>query len=289
MTDTKKIIYICGVGHNGSTFLNLLLDLPTNFLALSQLNDLLIDYIPGHNIGDENELRRDFWTQVLDRCPNDLIVNLPKTNREILSERKFMKFLFSSKARRSYAECNELLLDAIFEQAGCRVIVDASKNNSRCLGLLSSKYDVRAIHLVRDVRGFVNSTNKRRTEKGLRSHYLVPTFRWLVKNCMASLGVKRIAQNYTLLRYEDLINNPEETLQSLGYFLSEDLAACVPAIKGEVELDPDASLGFGGNRVLRLRKKTRFRSDTVERNGIFNSKMYWFFLGWPSRFWGYRF
>lgn len=57
----KRLLYIVGIGHNGSTLLDLLLGTSKGVFSTSQLNDLLAPYIP--NSDSEKDI---FWRKVLE-------------------------------------------------------------------------------------------------------------------------------------------------------------------------------------------------------------------------------
>ena len=274
------------MGHNGSTSLDLLLDLSPNITGTSQLNDLLVLYDPEHPRKPIKDLDR-FWKELLAQLSLEETDALSRENKSILKERQLLPMAFLKSRRERYAQANERLLSALFERVNNNIVVDSSKNVSRCLGLLESHYDVRVIHLTRDVRGYVSSHNKRRKEQGLGPIYLKSTLIWFAKNIASSLFVKPKAKHYIHLRYEDMMNRPSEFLKSLEDFLETRLEACEMAIRGESPLRPSQSLGFEGNRVLHQRSDVYLDRSRIRNDGLFQSRLYWFLLGWVSRFWGY--
>ena len=282
-----KIVYICGMGHNGSTSLDLLLDLHPETLGTSQLNDLLVLYFPSKK---ESPTERDrFWDQLTDQLSEDQRAALATENESILKERRLLSFIFSKAKRRKYAAANEALIDKLLVAKDRSIIIDSSKNISRCLGLLETKYDLRVIHLTRDVRGYVNSHNKRRGENGLKPIYLKPTLVWLAKNVAATFAAKPKAKHYLHVRYEEMMFRPKEFLQRISDFIELPLEPCKQALMGVDPLKPSDSMGFEGNRVLHGRKDVYLDRNRVNRSGVFQSRLYWMTLGWLSCLWGYRF
>jgi hypothetical protein len=290
MTPPKpKIVYICGMGHNGSTSLDLLLDLSPEIVGTSQLNDLFVLYHPSQKETSEQTDLDRFWLSVGSKLSPDQQDLLAEANRGILKEKELLRFAFSRSARQQYAEANEALVDCLLARTQTNVIVDSSKNVSRCLGLLESKYDVFVIHLTRDVRGYVESHNKRRGEVGKSPIYLKSTLIWLAKNIVTSVLVRPRAKHYLLVQYEELLRNPDSTLDTLSAFLDVPLEACREAIRGNAPIRPSQSLGFEGNRVLHARKDVVLDPTRMRSDGLFRSRIYWFALGWVSMFWRYRF
>ncbi len=290
MTTKKKIklIYICGMGHNGSTSLDLLLDLAPGITGTSQLNDLLVTYDPRTQTNPQDSRVR-FWDSVIADLTEQQKESLESENRGVLKEKQLLRFAFSKNNRRRYAIANEHLVDALVEKTGEAILVDSSKNVSRCIGLTESKYDLRVVHLTRDVRGYVESHNKRRAENGMSRNYLKPTLIWFAKNAATSLFVRRRAKNYLRIKYEDMMLNPDTFLRTLEEFIGEPLADCQNALKGLEPLRPAESLGFMGNRVLQNRKDVYLDPERIRSDGLFKSRGYWILLGWLSKFWQYRF
>lgn len=284
-----KLIYICGMGHNGSTSLDLLLDLLPETVGTSQLNDLLVLYFPDQKPESEVTDRDRFWADLASTLTPEQREVLAKENNSILRERALLRFAFSGKSRRRYAAINEVLIDALLKATSKPVIVDSSKNISRCLGLLETKYDVYVIHLTRDVRGYVESHNKRRGEEGKRPIYFKSTALWFAKNAAASIFVRPKASHYIRLKYEDMMLKPQQFLAALSSFLEMPLDGCHDAITGKAPLRPSQSLGFEGNRVLHMRKDVILDSNRVRTDGLYQSRAYWHSLGWLSCFWNYRF
>ena len=290
MTDQLKFVYICGLGHNGSTSLDLLLDLSPRFTGTSQLNDLLVPYDPRTLELAKQQDRDRFWIEVLNRMSDDQKRDLEFQNSSIGREKALLPLFFFSKRRKSYALANEVLIDLLSEKVGPdQVIVDSSKNVARCIGLSASKYDVRVIHLIRDVRGFVGSHNKRRIESGLKPDYLKPTLLWFAKNIAASVMARFRSKKIVRVSYEDYMFAPDQFLKTLSDFLDEPLDDCRPGLMGDEALKPDMSLGFSGNRVLHNRKQFCLDRNRVRADGIYKSSVYWILLGWPAMIWGYRF
>ena len=291
MTNTK-LIYICGMGHNGSTALDLLLDLSGNCLGTSQLNDLLVLYDPYDNNNGRPDFVNQFWSEVVNNLSDSNRELLKSENHSVFKEKALLPFIFSKKLRTRYASVNRFIIDQVIEKADGRAIVDSSKNVSRALGLLQldgDAVDIYVLHLTRDVRGYVESHNKRRKEINLRPRYVVPTLVWFAKNATASLFVKPRARNYLHVRYEEMMLKPEQFLLQLGDFFGVSLKSCGPALRGETPLQPANSLGFLGNRVLAQRKDVLLDSKRIKKDGLFSSFLYWCTLGWLSCFWGYRF
>ena len=283
----QKIIYVCGMGHNGSTVFDLILDKAPNLRSVGQLNNLLV---PDDPRDDRDKVRSQFWTKILDSMTADEIGDMIRANSGVAKEKSLWSHVFRHRARRRYASANERVIDLIFSNIPETTIIDSSKNVARCLGLLElSNCEVYVIHLIRDVRGFVNSHNMRRREQRRRPEYLLPTLFWFVKNLAASLFVRPRARNFVAIKYEDLLADPVGVIDRLVQFIGEDLNDSRRAVLGESPLDSSRALGFSGNRILHARRQFYFDSGKARRDGVYRSRLYWMSCGWISKPWGYRF
>jgi hypothetical protein len=108
---------------------------------------------------------------------------------------------------------------AVQEVSGAAVIVDSSKSPSYA-HLLSRTpgVQVHLVHLVRDCRGVAYSRLRRnaRGELHWRSENLLvarTALEWGAVNVLSHLLKSRLP--YTLVRYEDFVNDPEHTLRRI--------------------------------------------------------------------------
>jgi hypothetical protein len=275
------------MGHNGSTILNMALNMCPNISGVSQLNDLLNPYDPRSIDASERTENDVFWADILEDFTPTALAELKNANHSCSREKGLLSMVFSRRSRDAVCAINERVVGNALRADEASILVDSSKNISRAIAMSECKeIDVYHIHLIRDVRGLVNSHNKRRVENGLPKRYLHPTLHWLFKNITASLLVSRFAKRRILLRYEDITLSPNESMNRLETFLDESLPLCREALQGNIVIDNETR-GFGGNRVLNSHQ-SKFRTGELPTNGVFQSRWYWFFLGFPSSLWGYR-
>ena len=280
---SKKMLYVVGLGHNGSTLLDLLLGASTGVFSTSQLNDLLAPYVPGSASAKDS-----FWRGVLSKL-EDGGKELGEKNQSIQLEKRIKEFVVSKAARCRYAEVNGALFEALFTSIDESLVVDSSKNVSRALGLLEWNPDrIYMLHLVRDIRSYVNSYNMRQKEQGKPNRYLYPSFHWYAKNVMASLFVKRRSKHYLLMKYEDFIEQPVSEIERLAAFCSTSFAETKDVIQNRKPIYPSKRMTFRGNRIL-AKDEVIFDPKKSKRDGVYGSKLFWFLLGWPSMLWGYRY
>lgn len=284
-----KVLYICGVGHSGSTIVDMVLGMCPDLCSAAQVNELFITYDPFAVQYPERSWRDDFWCRIVEGFSKEEQCELTALHRGVLKEKTLLRMFFSRANRRRTSRLNEGLFNRIADEIGAPVVIDSSKNIARCLSMSDmDTVDLYVLHLIRDVRGFVNSTNKRKREKGRSCRWAIPTMLWFAKNTAASLLVSKHADRFMTLKYEDIVASPDEAVMRIETWLGTDLSVARDAFRGRIDIDPEHSIGFGGNRVLHQRKRLQFRTGERETDGVYLAPAFWFTLGWVSRFWGYR-
>jgi len=248
MKKLKNIIYITGYGRSGSTLLEKLLQCQPSFHATGELVNFFRFYNSskkrcscGKRIQD-----CDFWSSVA----KELFKN-GFNQKEFLKYAKIQRkheALWTHggslvlKNNKKYLELMRKFFDAVAQIIGPEesFLIDSSKTAYTTLYrpiALSrlGEYKVRVIHLVRDCRGVAWSVKKglnRRMENGEKGRVALPVLRamlgWAFSNMAAGNLKNHIGQdNYYLIRYEDLVENPVYTLKMIGLFLKVDLDRCI--------------------------------------------------------------
>jgi hypothetical protein len=125
---------------------------------------------------------------------------------------------------RAIARRNRDFADVVLDVAGARVFIDASKERMRVLHLqrhLGPIMDLRVVHLVRDVRGVVESNLRR----GKKPH-LTPAHaarNWARTNEIIVRNLRSVpADRQTTVRYEELCADPDATMAALFAFCGVD-------------------------------------------------------------------
>jgi len=128
-----------------------------------------------------------------------------------------------SSALAAYGELLAQLYGGIRQVAGCRVIVDSSKDPVHGLILAQTPgFEVHVVHLVRDPRAVAFSWRRSRrrpeihwTEEEMpRERIYTSAIRWTGENALVErLG--RVADSYCRIRYEDFVAAPDRTLDSV--------------------------------------------------------------------------
>jgi hypothetical protein len=162
--------------------------------------------------------------------------------------------------RRSSANrANVELARAMLLHKRAKVFFDTSKDLFRLWCLLRVReFDVRAIHLMRDVRAFVASRQRRRLPAKSAACDWLGTQRAAIR-LLATLPSEKVLR----VRYGDLCRDPQGVMNNIFSHLGLD-AADVP-----VEIDRSAHHVLGntlrGQNVIRVQLVERWRGQLAER------------------------
>lgn len=215
------VCFILGSGHCGSTLLDLLLDSHPRVMGLGECERA--GRTQRCSCGKAFE-DCEFW-QSLFGVGRDLTRNVTtvgQVDQGILD-------LILGRKNYCYAKADNLFVRELYEgsargiyeyariRSNAEALVDSSKNVTR-VKLLGQTGFVRpiVIHVVRDGRGVMWSRMKK-GRRGLSSLYW-----WIASNLKVELASRREKWEYRLVRYEDLVANPEKELTRILGMLGLD-------------------------------------------------------------------
>lgn len=254
-----KLLYVLGVGHCGSTVLNLAADHHPDMMGLGEIAGLM-------DLDNPDIAKNPVWAAAAEAfraaTPKDgaaLQFNPPQI--------KVSDVLTGNRPPAAWAEENIRFLRDLQKTTGCDVLVDSSKEWRRLWGLLEAKnVDIKVVYLTRDGRGVLNAYQRKygTWKEGAKR---------LVKIDIAAFLLRRLhvrSDNWMTLRYEDLAHDPEKACKRLCQHMGLDFDAAM--------LTPDTKTyrGLGGNR-MRLKPFQGFKldekwcHDTSSRWKIFSS------------------
>jgi len=217
-----KILYIAGLAHSGSTYLSRVLNQHSDIFSSGE-----IVFLPSSTSGsiscdctgnDGSEC--EFWPDVLNRISFSE-QQITRTARLSMDRRwewiKAITQSFEDEAEQAFSRLNRTFFNAVSSESDADVIIDASKTIWRALPLWKSLPEhVHVLHLVK--------SPDNQLESRMRMGY----------NFWHSLFMKYVRKNklyhyffsdretYKRVVFENLVNNPKETVRSIHEWLNLD-------------------------------------------------------------------
>jgi hypothetical protein len=193
----QKTILIIGIGHSGSTILDMALGCHPDVVGLGEVSKVLRtplnEYATRYEKGrcSCGEVSRDcgFWSGFLDWLEKNPNQRVEKKYEELI---RYFQSRYGSKT----------------------VLLDSSKTVRPYMAHLNRNHDVRVIFLVRDIRSWVHSRHTREGQGLLRL-----VFRWWRGNHRTERFIRRHGLQMMLLGYEELAIYPREMLEKVCNFL----------------------------------------------------------------------
>jgi hypothetical protein len=193
----SKIIYIAGLGHSGSTILDLSLGTLPGVTGLGELKTLMDDRSRGGHFSS--------------------VCSCGKRAAECLFWKDFPVLM---EGKMNYEEKIETVLDHLKSvYGGETTMVDSSKNSYGYLEYMKKNHDLKLIFLTRDVRSWSYS---RHLSTGKPWHYYL--LRWWLENLKLIAQLKRMKIDYFRVGYEELAMYPEYILKKITDFAGLDYA-----------------------------------------------------------------
>ena len=296
-----RLVYIAGSGRCGSTLLDILLGADPSIQSTGELMRIL-GGAQGH--AQECSCGEDirtcpFWTKVVEEFGGlPALEQLDRGTRLEGTKGLFLGRLGDARrgslARRHAARLAQLV-QAVSKVSGRPIVVDSSKSLGR--GYLyrlerGHGLDVRYIHMVRDGRAFLWSKGARPDGEGVgkrtpsRSPLRLAGL-WLTTNFVASVVFRVQSGRYLMVRYEDLTERPNDTLERIGRFLDVDLTGVGRDLAAGRPIP--ISHVVGGNR-LRFSKGLTLRADAEWERALprKDRAVFWAVAGWLAWWDGYE-
>lgn len=197
------IVYILGVGHSGSTLLDLLLGSHSRTFSVGELIALSSTGKPGRHArilaepcdcGASSKCACPFWGEVDHRLQREHASSLRDIDLEPADPAAF-------------AAANRAIYDAIAAQSGREFIIESSKRASRFERLVAAGFDVRPIHIVREPHGVIASNLRKGHD-------------WFAQCRNYSRKAHRTrrllaGREFMRVRYETLATQPEQTIRAV--------------------------------------------------------------------------
>ncbi len=284
-----KIIYIAGLGHSGSTLLDVMLSQHPEIQGVGEVM-FYDNWRENEYLCSCGELLKQcrFWREVAD----NLYTHSFKLDG-IVTTRRFNLFPISVEANKylGYSDRTYDLFCGITRASRKNIIVDSSKIIGRLKLLLADpRFDVNVIHLVRNGFAVVNSLGKEHPRPGTGGKVKTnPTsspkaaLRWVLRNRTISQLAKRgIIPHYLRVRYEDLCKNPKKVIQTICQFIGIDFD------RNMINPGTGGIHNIGGSR-WRYKNEVKIKLDEHWVNELYfrDRLVFQFIGGWLNHKYGY--
>jgi hypothetical protein len=278
------ILYIAGMARTGSTILGELLGRVPDVIYVGELSQFWRRYSRRELCSCGKALPEcDFWSRVVEEAfgglPSGRAEQLVGLERRAF-RRRALQMLCSTRWASGRGAASEMsrerdrLYAAASKVAGSSWIVDASKSpffgaSLACLSTVS--LDI--VQIVRDPRGVAYSWRKRVQSDSepsdlARKATVVIAVQWMADNLMVQVALRRLAHRYVLVRYEDLVADPERWLSQVANATGLPLADPRAAVDN-VALPPEDHHRIAGNPgVRRLGNAVNLSLDEEWRSGL---------------------
>ncbi len=298
---TPKYVFICSLGHSGSTLLDLLLGSHSKIFSLGE-----ICFLP-KNIAlrekctcGEVVTTCAFWQNVFRRINEEKnidILNYPYSlnlgyalagnvvdkGHQTLSYRllakiwSFAQYQYLSKNKvfpplnfflkesKEYFNNTHLIYDLVRGLTNDSIIVDSSKSIIRAANLyMSNPDDLRILLLVRDIRGVTWSYVKNNYSFKKVASLWIRNYERIID--ILSKNVK--PEHVHLVRYESLCAEPDVALENVCNFLGQNYEM------GMVDFHKTKHHSVNGND-MRFSKEGKIRHDIGWQNGLSKDEQSW--------------
>lgn len=289
-TRTTKVAYVMGVYRSGTTLLSNLIGQLDGFFCVGELRAIW------RELGLESArcgcgaplIECDNWRRILEAAFGSVANAQELAPRMLQWQKRALRLTHTwsgvpgllmrrrlgpgQSSTRLYAEGISRLYGAIAEVTGAKVVVDSSKEpTDAALVRLLPELSTSLVQIVRDPRGNVYSSI--RAGSGGRaqwnSHWgrsAYTALSWVAGNIAAAM-VRRVhgRQRSLLIRYEDLVEKPDDALSLIANFLGE----CVPMPAAEGgAIVMNATHSVAGNESRFRTGLVALAQDTAWRSGL---------------------
>lgn len=258
-----------GSGRSGTTLLATILNSTMQIHTLGELHQVY-SYIKEKlkcSCGERLE-DCDFWKHVLSKMEltqEDLSTLSQAQNYE--EQHRFIPFVFLGKnASSDYSKSQEILFKALASEKSTWFL-DSSKYIGRFLLLKQLKFlNVKGVYVIRDVRGVIHSFSKKvQTTRGPLNTILY----YLLTNIFGQICAW-LFKDVVKIKYEDLIENPEETLHKVYALIDQRYDEIIAS-------DFVMPHIIGGNR-LKSNKSIAIKKDFAWKKNISRPKQILYYI-----------
>lgn len=198
-----RIVYIAGLGHSGSTILDLVLGCNEKVVGLGEVSSVI------KSNGSELQSHTKY---------NDIFCSCGKIINECEFWGKAKEKLIECSCPTSYYDRYKIIMKFFEEKYGAdMILLDSSKNPNNFLIELDKVADLKIIFLVRDIRSWCYSRNSR-----LGSNYIKLALQWFKQNIKILNFIKKNNFKYKIFGYEEIAIYPSIMLKNICDFINID-------------------------------------------------------------------
>ena len=216
MTIRPRLLLIRGLGHSGTTILDLALGAHPSIIGLGEAVRILerpqadeLDRGPAQLRGSLRFERHCTCGALASECPvwGPVLEWLPGHDHQPLESKL------------------QYVLEGLNAVGQPQWVVDSSQDDRYLPFRDEVDVDVRVIHLTRDVRSWVHSRSRKERQKGRPLPELRPLLRWWYLNARDERRFAQLGDRLFRLGYEELALQPESTLRRLCDWLELPFSA----------------------------------------------------------------
>jgi hypothetical protein len=189
----KKIVYIAGLGHSGSTILDMALGANPQMVGLGEIYAVF-----------NSKNYKDLFENSTCSCGKKGADCSFWKNVRTLSESNLT-------TEEKYLQIIELFSEKYGDDM---ILVDSSKNSYPYLNMLNEKFDLRIIYLTRDYRSWAYSRSSR-----IKTPLFILFLRWFFENKKLMHILNKNKFNILKVGYEELAFFPEFILKKVSEFI----------------------------------------------------------------------
>ncbi|MBO75268.1 MAG: sulfotransferase family protein [Flavobacteriales bacterium] len=210
-TYRRRLLLIRGLGHSGTTILDLALGAHPQLVGLGEAARILERPAPGEETRGPAQLRHELRFKRCCTC-GSVAAECPVWGP--------MLDWLPSHAGLSLAEKTRRLLDAVKTvHPEARWAIDSYQDDMVLPFLEDPDLDIRILHLTRDLRSWVHSRSRGRRHGGQWLPGLKPLLRWCRVNSRQAARLDSSGRPVFRLGYEQLALDPEGSLRRLSHWL----------------------------------------------------------------------
>ncbi|RSK41522.1 sulfotransferase [Mangrovimonas spongiae] len=269
----KTLIYIVGAGRSGTTLVDIMLGNLENSISLGEVNRFFKrnGYPPKRK---KNSAVYEFWSNLRCKLINKGFTDLRELD-QLFQNNEYHTAFFKSFFKKSDSYYVQLLnkqYEVLDEIVNHKTLIESSKYPSRALNISNyleeKSYIVKYIYLKKDPVKVVRSFQKKDLEQPSKGFFMANLYYFIVNIlCGITINIlKKRGHKVCTIKYKDLINSPEKTLNRLGDDLNIDCSELVKKIANKEPLK--TGYLFDGNRIRLKETLTLQTSDKKIKKSI---------------------